>query len=120
VRDDTTTTARYENVFWASGPVELTSDEWWITRLCQLRNAIVHGDEVSGELWEHEGNHQLNHVHDRLISALRIFVAEKAGDALLRLPAVDRLFARAAQQAQDFLREARESDRGTDSDRHAD
>jgi hypothetical protein len=120
VRDDTTTTARYEDVFWAKGPVELTSDEWWMTRLCQLRNAIVHGDDVSEELWEHEGSHQLNHVHDRLISVLHIFVAEKTGDAPLRLAQVDRLFARAAQQARDFLRQARQSDRGSVGDQQDD
>ena len=69
VRDDQTTTATYNNVFWARGPVQLTPDEWWMTRLCRLRNAIVHGDRVPDELWEHEGHSQLNHMHDRLIAA---------------------------------------------------
>jgi hypothetical protein len=107
VRDDTTTTARYDEVFWAKGPVELTPAEWWMTRLCALRNAIVHGDEVPAELWEHEGHPQLNWVHDRLIAALRIFVATKAWDALLRLRSSERLLPRAAEQAAAFLRAAR-------------
>lgn len=45
-------TATYNDVFWAKGPVPLTPDEWWMTRLCALRNAIVHGDRVPDELWD--------------------------------------------------------------------
>jgi hypothetical protein len=107
VRDDTATTARYDEVFWAKGPVELTPDECWMTRLCALRNAIVHGQEVPTELWEHEGQPQLNWVHDQLIAALRIFVATKAGDALLRLRCSERPLGRAAEQAAAWLRATR-------------
>lgn len=75
----------YETVFWANGPVQLTEDEWWLTRLSMLRNAIMHGDAVADDLWKHEGHHQLNLVHDKLIAALRAFVAEGVGDELLAL-----------------------------------
>jgi hypothetical protein len=105
VREDATTTATYDDVFWAKGPVQLTPDEWWVTRLCALRNAIVHGDEVPDELWHHEGHHQLNHIHDRLISALRIAIAEQAGDPLLRLAKAERLFPRLAQDVAAHLRQ---------------
>jgi hypothetical protein len=80
-----------------------------MTRLCELRNAIVHGDEVPAELWEHEGQPQLNWVHDRLIAALRIFVADQTGDALLRLRCSERLLPRAGEEAAAWLRAARRS-----------
>jgi hypothetical protein len=51
MREDSTTTTIYAEVFWAKGAVALTPDEWWLTRLCELRNAIVHGDEIADELW---------------------------------------------------------------------
>jgi hypothetical protein len=73
----------YEEVVWANGPVRLTEDEWWLTRLSMLRNAIMHGDEVPDDLWKHEGHHQLNLVHDKLIAALRAFAAQSTGDELL-------------------------------------
>jgi hypothetical protein len=66
--------------FGARGPVPLTPNEWWMTRLCALRNAIVHGNRVPDELWEHEGHSQLNHMPDRLISTLRIVAANEVGD----------------------------------------
>ncbi len=75
----------YDDVFWAKGPVQLIDDEWWLTRLSMLRNAIMHGDEVPDDLWKHEGHHQLNLVHDNLVAALRAFAAESAGDDLLAL-----------------------------------
>lgn len=80
----------YEDIFWAKGPVQLTADEWWLTRLSMLRNAIMHGDEVPDELWTHDGHHQLNLVHDKLVAALRAFVAQSAGDELLALSLRDR------------------------------
>ncbi len=107
VGEDQTTTATYNDVFWAKGPVPLTPDEWWMTRLCALRNAIVHGDRVPDELWEHEGHSQLNHMHDRLISTLRIVAANQVGDDLLRIRQSERTFARAAHEAAAYLREAR-------------
>ncbi len=84
----------YEDVFWANGPVQLTEDEWWLTRLSMLRNAIMHGDEVPDDLWEHEGHHQLNLVHDKLIAALRAFAAEASAEDLLALSPSDRVIAR--------------------------
>jgi hypothetical protein len=78
-----------------------------MTRLCELRNAIVHGDRVPEELWEHEGHSHLNHMHDRLISTLRIVAANEAGDDLLRIAQSERAFVRAAHQAAAYLREAR-------------
>lgn len=84
----------YADVLWAKGPVQLTNDEWWLTRLSMLRNAIMHGDEVPDDLWRHEGHHQLNLVHDKLVAALRAFAAESAGDDLLALSLPDRDIAR--------------------------
>lgn len=85
VRIPDSTEQTYEDVFWANGPVQLTGDEWWLTRLSILRNAIMHGDEVLDDLWEHEGHHQLTLVHDKLIAVLRAFAAEGAEDAFLAL-----------------------------------
>jgi len=103
MREDTTTSRTYDDVFWAKGPVQLSADEWWMTRLCELRNAIVHGQEVPAELWEHQGHHQLNHIHDRLIVALRTSVAKLVGDPSLKLVISDRTWARVGQQAADML-----------------
>lgn len=106
VRDAATGQRTYPDVFWANGPVQLTPDEWWMTRLCELRNAIVHGDEVAAELWQHDAHHQLNHIHDRLIGALKAVVADHAGDPLLRLSRSDRVFPRIAQELAERLRRA--------------
>jgi hypothetical protein len=104
VRDAATGEQTYPDVFWANGPVQLTPDEWWMTRLCELRNAIVHGDEVPGELWQHDAHHHLSHIHDRLIGALKAVVADHAGDALLRLSRSDRVFPRIAEELAERLR----------------
>jgi hypothetical protein len=103
-REEDTRAAIHAEVFWAKGPVELTPDEWWMTALCALRNAIVHGDEVPIELWQHEGHHQLNHIHDRLIASLRIHVGIAAGDPLLRLPQRDRVFPRIHEKLVERMR----------------
>ena len=97
MRTDDTRERSHDDVFWARGPVQLTSDEWWLTRLSELRNAIVHGDVVTDDLWQHEGHHQLNQIHDRLIGLLKRVVADHAGDELLRLTISDRLFPRIAR-----------------------
>jgi hypothetical protein len=98
-RTEETEEATYGDVFWANGPVQLTPDEWWVSRLCELRNAIVHGDDIPDELWEHDGSSQLVQIHDRLIGALRIFVAQATGDPLLALPLADRGLRRAWTEA---------------------
>jgi hypothetical protein len=103
MRGDAAGSETYEDVFWAKGPVQMSADEWWMTRLCELRNAIVHGDEVPAELWEHEDRHQLDHIHDNLVVALRRSVAGLVGNPSLRLGMLDRVWARAAQQAADSL-----------------
>jgi len=110
MREDGTTSETYEHVFWAKGPVQLTAEEWWMTRLCELRNAIVHGQHVPAELWKHQGHHQLDHIHDRLIAALRTSVAKLVGDLSLRLAMSDRVLARAAQQAADMLARRNQAD----------
>ncbi len=107
VREDDTSAASHDDVFWAKGTVELTSDEWWITRLCELRNAIVHGDDVPAELWEHKGQHQLNHMHDRLIAILKTHVAAAANDPLLRSPLADRVFCRIGEELAERMRQDR-------------
>lgn len=93
--------ATYPNVIWAKGPVELTADEWWMTRLCELRNAIMHGQEVLEELWQHDGHHQLNQIHDNLLRALRAYVAAAVDDPLLRLSKRDRILPRIRQEIVD-------------------
>jgi hypothetical protein len=108
VREDHTGAAAYCEVFWAKGVVQLTPDEWWMTRLCELRNAIVHGDEVPPELWTHEGHHQLNLIHDRLIASLRIHVAVTVQDHLLRLPQADRVFLRIGEELAERMRQDRD------------
>jgi hypothetical protein len=85
-------------VFWSKGPVELTASEWWLTRLCDLRNAIMHGQDIPEELWQHEGHHQLDHIHDQLLVLLMIYVAEATRDEHLRLPKSKRHFARSWQR----------------------
>jgi hypothetical protein len=94
----TTDRQGYDEVFWAGGAVELTPDEWWLTRLCELRNAIVHGDDVSEDLWEHDGSHQLDHIHDHLIEAMRAALSKGADDPALKDPPGERAFARAMQE----------------------
>lgn len=93
-----------DDVFWAKVSVWLTPDEWWMTRLCELRNAIVHGDEVVTALWHHDGHHQLMHIHDRLIGALKVVVAEHAGDSRLRLSRSERERLRRTEKAAKLLR----------------
>jgi hypothetical protein len=94
VRRSESTEQNHGDVFWANGPVQLTEDEWWLTRLSMLRNAIMHGDEVPDDLWKHEGHHQLDLVHDKLLVALRAFTAESAGDDLVALSPRERDIAR--------------------------
>jgi hypothetical protein len=92
--DETTPRETRTSVIWTKGgeqvPVELTRDEWWMARLCELRNTIVHGDEVPDELWIHEGHHHINHAHDRLIDCLLATVATATNDPLLRLRGIER------------------------------
>lgn len=94
------TTYGAEQVWWAKGPASLTEEEWWMTKLCGLRNAIVHGEQISDELWKHEGHHQVNQIHDRLLDALRAFLAVSAGDRLLRLSSQERSFSRALERGE--------------------
>jgi hypothetical protein len=85
-------------------------------RLSMLRNAIMHGDEVSDDLWKHQGHHQLNLVHDKLVAALRAFAAEAAGDDLLALSPSDRDVARrqaAAVKAIEAMRAPQKSSGGS-------
>jgi hypothetical protein len=81
------------------GPVQLTPDEWWLARLCELRNSIVHGNDVPDDQWIHEGHHHLDHAHDALIRCLKTTIADQVGDPLLRLRCGDRLFPRANAEA---------------------
>jgi hypothetical protein len=108
LRTDKTVATTYDEVFWAKGPVQLTPDEWWLTRLSELRNAIVHGNEIPEALWHHDGHHQILQIHDRLLHVLRLVVAEHAHDPALRLPISERSFHRAARAAYQMLRAASE------------
>lgn len=111
--DETTPRETRMSAIWtkhrAQVPVQLTRDEWWMARLCELRNVIVHGDEVPDELWTHEGHHHINHAHDRLIDCLLAAVANETGDPLLRLRGSERMFARMAEEMAEALRDLRES-----------
>jgi hypothetical protein len=111
VRDDETAELIYEDVFWADGPVQLTADEWWLTGLSELRNAIVHGDEIDAEMWHHDNHHQVNHIHDRLIDTIKAVVAGGADDPLLRLRLGDRGFQRLADE---YFESVREIEQGGD------
>lgn len=88
-------------VFWSKGSAQLTAEEWWMTQLCRLRNAIMHGDEVPKDLWSHEDHHHVNWIHDKLLKALRARVSQAVDDQLLRLPYRDRIFPRAYQRLEE-------------------
>jgi hypothetical protein len=102
----------FDDVPGFKGPVQLTPDELWMARLCELRNAIVHGDEIDDELWHHDGHHQLDQVHDRLIMALKVQVADASDDGLLRLRLGDRVFPRLDERPVEV---ARREEEGIDS-----
>lgn len=93
-------------------PVQLTRHEWWMARLCELRNTIVHGDEVSEGLWTHEGHHHLNHAHDRLIDCLLATLAAQTTDSLLRLRGGDRASARRVHEMYERLRDLDDAEGG--------
>ena len=118
MREEETEVATYtsDDVFWARGDVQLTADAWWLTRLSQLRNTIVHGDELDEDLWHHDGHHHLNQIHDRLIAGLRVVVADGIGDAALRAPPGERVWIRAAEEARQHLaRRAEDGEDGNES-----
>lgn len=96
-------------VFWSKGDVELTPAEWWLTRLCDLRNAIMHGDDVPEDRWQHDGQHHLHHLHDNLLIALRIYLADETDDEFLKIPVSDRGLKRAHQEAVKILEEQHET-----------
>jgi hypothetical protein len=104
-RDEHTAEQSYDSVFWVKGggSARLTADEWWMTRLCDLRNHIVHGDEISESLCDHDGHHQMRQVHDRLISCLKIVIARQADTPWILEPRVDRVFRRAHEAAERYL-----------------
>lgn len=92
------TPAETREPYWARGPVALTPEEWWVTRLCELRNSIVHGDDVPAELWSHEGHPQMDHAHDQLLRCLRHYVATSVRDDALALPQSERVWLRVADE----------------------
>lgn len=89
LRDDSTMAVTYEP-FWAKGPILGTPDGVWMTAFSELRNAIVHGDEVPAELWEYEGLGQEFQALDRLLRGLKVFLAGVTGDESLRKAYGDR------------------------------
>jgi hypothetical protein len=107
--DETTPTETRRSPIWAKHgeqvPVQLSDDEWWMTRLCELRNAIVHGEEVPDQLWTHEGHHHIDHAHDRLIDCLLATVAAERQDPVLRLRGSERMFKRRAEEMSELLHE---------------
>lgn len=88
---------------WAKGPVPGTIDGLWMSKFSELRNGIAHGDEVPPELWQFEGHDQVSLGHDRLLDAVKSFIANAVADQLLRLPLGERGLARAYQQMVDTL-----------------
>jgi hypothetical protein len=106
--EDSPTETRRSAIWTRQGepvPVRLSHNEWWMARLCELRNTIVHGDEVPEGLWTHEGHHHLNHAHDRLIDCLLTTLAAETKDSLLRMRGGDRVFARLAHEMDERLAE---------------
>jgi hypothetical protein len=85
-----------------------------LARLCELRNAIVHGDVISDDLWTHEGHHHLDHAHDRLIACLLAALAAETGDAMLRLRGSERVWAQRTEELARLLRERRSEQAETD------
>lgn len=89
LRDDSTETVMYEPG-WAKGPVPGTADGVWMTAFSELRNAIVHGDEVPADFWEYEGFGQEYQALDRLLLGLKSFLAGVTQDESLRMAYGDR------------------------------
>lgn len=81
-----------EQCGWGGG-VLLSDNGFWLARLNKLRNAIVHGDgdSIPDDLWEYGGHPQIDHIHDRLIEALRAYLAAESDDPLLRMEPGKRL-----------------------------
>jgi hypothetical protein len=100
--DETTPTETRTSPIWTKHgvevPVQLTQVEWWMARLCELRNAIVHGHKVSDDLWTHAGHGHIYHVHDRLIECLLAALAEETQDELFRLRGRERASARRVRE----------------------
>jgi hypothetical protein len=104
LREDGASEQTRSCVFW-KGPVVLSDDEWWLARLCELRNSIVHGDELAADTWIHDGHHHLDYAHDALVRCLKVVVAEHAEDPLLKLTRSERAFPRAHARAERHLQE---------------
>lgn len=54
---------------------ELSDLAWWFMQFAFLRNAIVHGDEVRAEMFEHDGRPQVWLGESRLRQAIKTLVA---------------------------------------------
>lgn len=89
LKDDSTETVTYEP-WWAKGPVSGTANGVWMTEFSELRNAIVHGDEIPAELWEYDGFGQEFQALDRLLLGLKSFLARAVEDESLRMAYGDR------------------------------
>lgn len=101
---DTTPRRTHTSHFWR-GPVQLSPVEWWLVHLTELRNAIVHGNPITDDMWLHEGQHHLAIAHDTLIRCLKATVATEAEDSALRKSLRDRGIERATGEALEFLRQ---------------
>jgi hypothetical protein len=55
---------------------ELSDLCWWFMQFAFLRNAIMHGDEVTATMFEHEGRPHIWLAESRLRQALRSLVAQ--------------------------------------------
>jgi hypothetical protein len=55
----------------SKGPFLLTDIEWWFQRLSLLRNGIMHGDDIPGAMWEHEGQSHIWIGEHHLRSAIK-------------------------------------------------
>ena len=102
LRDPDTREELRTSRFW-NEPVRLTPDEWWLANFSELRNAIVHGDEISPDRWTHEENHHLDLAHDKLLGCLRAVIAVGSGDSLLKLPRRERASARRVAEFNELL-----------------
>lgn len=102
---DSTRTYPASEVFWSKGQVELAASEWWMTRICELRNRIVHGDEVPNDLWFHDDQHQVSQIHDHLVASIRRLIAKETGDQTFEADPRRRSFHRAYRRAEESLEE---------------
>jgi hypothetical protein len=80
---------------------ELSDLEWWFTRLCFLRNAIVHGNPIADDEYHLDGDHHLMIAERRLREAIKRTVAAAGFPDVL----VDRITRKLRRAVAEAMRE---------------